>query len=187
MCFRNLTIVTCFIRDEAREKQEAKTELNFKLFIFFLKTIYVQRNSSWILNFNTTLFKYFRLISMILKNLLSANSLVVVFYSNEFKRSHPCQVASQLDVTVRRHTRTDQPFFSRSSHTLPNRSLFWIIPGNFRDARMTVARRGGPCKRTTSVAIASAFRLAPSRSHKREPSITVRSVKHVAAVVRLLT
>lgn len=51
---------------------------------------------------------------------------------------------------------------------------------------MTVARRGGPCKRTTSFAIAAAFRLAPSRIREREPARTVRPLKHVAASTRLL-
>lgn len=47
---------------------------------------------------------------------------------------------------------------------------------------MTVARRGGPCERTTSVAVAAAFRLAPSRFPKRDPLVTlVRCVRHVAS------
>lgn len=42
--------------------------------------------------------------------------------------------------------------------------FFENVSGNVRDARMTVARRGGPCERTPSLAIAAAFRLAPLRS-----------------------
>ena len=71
------------------------------------------------------------------------------------------------------------------SHAAMSRqwSLFSeLVAGDVRDAGMTVARRGGPCKRTTSVAVAAAFRLAPSRYHPPnvDPPVTL-----VHCVVRL--
>lgn len=58
--------------------------------------------------------------------------------------------------------------------------FFGNVAGNVRDARMTVARRGGPCERTSSFAIAAAFRLAPSRSLA---TVVVRPRKYVAASI----
>lgn len=56
-------------------------------------------------------------------------------------------------------------YIERNNNNNNNSILYFVenVAGNVRDARMTVARRGGPCERTASFAVAAAFRLAPSR------------------------